>query len=108
LVLCTLVMVLAYEVPVALFVFNECPVRYTSAAALLTMVVTYLPVLRFYERSRLWAICLPFIGTLFLAMTWTSAIRYWRGERARWKGRSYDRRFSANLLLLLLFQLSAL
>jgi hypothetical protein len=31
------------------------------------------------------------IAGLFLAMTWTSAIRYWRGERTRWKGRVYRR-----------------
>ena len=27
---------------------------------------------------------------LFLAMTWTSARRYWSGERSRWKNRSYE------------------
>jgi len=32
---------------------------------------------------------LPVTGLLYVAMTWTSAIRYWRGERSRWKGRSY-------------------
>jgi hypothetical protein len=38
------------------------------------------------------------VGTLpefdrraFLAMTWTSAFRYWRGERTCWKGRVYQR-----------------
>jgi hypothetical protein len=34
---------------------------------------------------------LPLAATLYLAMTWTSALRYWRGERSRWKNRVYDR-----------------
>jgi len=38
----------------------------------------------------LWTLALPVIGTLYLAMTWTSAIRFWRGERARWKDRHYE------------------
>jgi hypothetical protein len=33
------------------------------------------------------------IGLLYLAMTWTSAIRYWKGERAHWKGRVYQQEF---------------
>jgi hypothetical protein len=42
-----------------------------------------------------WALGLPLIAALFLAMTWTSAIRYWRGERTRWKGRIYQRQDSS-------------
>ena len=30
-------------------------------------------------------------STWYLVMTWSSAIRYWRGERARWRDRQYDR-----------------
>jgi hypothetical protein len=29
------------------------------------------------------------VGCLFLGMTWSSAIRYWRGRRSLWKGRQY-------------------
>ncbi|MDV6344487.1 hypothetical protein [Nitrosomonas sp. Is37] len=41
-------------------------------------------------RSMLWVMALPIIGTLFLLMTWTSAFRFWRGERAQWKNRRYE------------------
>ena len=44
----------------------------------------------YYQRSPLWGLALPIIGTLYLAMTWTSALRYWRGERACWKDRRYE------------------
>ena len=44
---------------------------------------------KFYNLPTFWLLTLPFASALFLAMTWTSAIRYWRGERTRWKERSY-------------------
>ncbi len=34
---------------------------------------------------------MPLIGTLFLAMTWHSALRDWGGRRSEWKGRVYGR-----------------
>jgi hopene-associated glycosyltransferase HpnB len=92
LVLCTLLMVLAFWLPVITVVSFNIVARYLSLASLAIMGLTYVPILRFYHRSRAWAFCLPLIAALFLAMTWTSAIRYWRGERTRWKGRSYRRR----------------
>jgi hopene-associated glycosyltransferase HpnB len=91
LVLCTLVMVLVYQAPVLMVVSANILIRYLSMGSLVIMVFTYMPILRFYDRSWAWALCLPLIAALFLAMTWTSAIRYWRGERTRWKGRVYER-----------------
>jgi hypothetical protein len=54
------------------------------------MFFTYTPTLIYYRRSPLWGFALPIIGTLYLAMTWASALRYWRGERACWKDRRYE------------------
>ena len=39
--------------------------------------------------SPLWLVLTPLGASLYLAMTWSSAIRYWRGMRSRWKGRVY-------------------
>ncbi|CAE6503579.1 Hopene-associated glycosyltransferase HpnB [Nitrosomonas nitrosa] len=58
--------------------------------AWIAMIIVYIPVLHYYQLSPLWALALPVIGTLFLLMTWTSAIRFWRGERAQWKNRRYE------------------
>jgi hopene-associated glycosyltransferase HpnB len=91
LVLCTLVMVLVYQVPVVMVASSNILVRYLSLGSLVIMFLTYVPILLFYHRSWAWALSLPLIAALFLAMTWTSAIRYWRGERTRWKGRVYQR-----------------
>jgi hopene-associated glycosyltransferase HpnB len=91
LLLCTGLLVLIFLVPVCgLFALDT----RTQTLALVTsamMLTTYLPVLTYYRRSWLWLPTLPLAATLYLAMTWTSAIRYWRGERSRWKNRVYDR-----------------
>ena len=55
------------------------------------MLTSYLPTLRYYRRSILWAPMLPLIAGLYLLMTWASAMRYWRGQRSEWKGRVYAR-----------------
>jgi len=43
----------------------------------------------YYRRSPAWVLSLPLAALLYLAMTWGSAIGYWRGRRASWKGRVY-------------------
>jgi len=59
--------------------------------ALIAMMGSYLPTIRYYRLPLYWVLTLPAAAVLFLAMTWTSAIRYLRGERSRWKNRSYMR-----------------
>ena len=84
-------MVLVYEVPVFLVASQNILVRFLALVSLAIMFVTYIPILRFYHRSWVWALGLPLVAAFFLGMTWTSAVRYWRGERSRWKGRVHRR-----------------
>jgi len=86
---CTLLMVLAFWAPIAGLATLPAIPALAAAAGLAAMAISYQPILRFYHRSPIWALALPLIGTLYLAMTWHSAIRAWRGERSRWKGRVY-------------------
>ncbi|MEO1052013.1 MAG: glycosyltransferase [Bacteroidota bacterium] len=86
LLLCTAIMAFAYWVPVAYSFVPFYPFQ-LALAAWGIMTVTYIPTLHFYRLSWFWAPLLPFIATLYLGMTWHSAIRYWRGERVRWRGR---------------------
>jgi hopene-associated glycosyltransferase HpnB len=58
--------------------------------ALVAMMLSYLPMLRYYRMRLAWALLLPFGAALYLGMTWSSAIRYWRGVRSRWKDRTYS------------------
>ena len=64
-------------------------VQLLSAFCLASMVLTYLPTLKFYRMSVWWALAMPLIGSLYLAITWTSAINHWRGRTSQWKGRTY-------------------
>lgn len=89
LALCTLLMAVSFVAPVVALVMAPVTGKALGAAALLAMMMSYLPTLRFYERSPAWALALPVVGVLYLAMTWDSAFRYWRGATARWKDRIY-------------------
>lgn len=89
LALCTFTLVLAFAIPVLGLVADRTATLVAAIATCCAMILSYVPVLRFYGRSPLWALGLPLIGILFLAMTWDSALRYWRGEQAVWRGRRY-------------------
>ncbi len=88
---CTLIMSAMFWLAPLAFLFQPTEVTYMiSAVVWFAMVFAYTPTLIYYNRSPVWVIALPVIGTLYLAMTWTSALRYWRGQRASWKNRQYE------------------
>jgi len=89
LILCTALLLAAFWLPLLGAAFGTVPAGILSAVALGAMILSYLPTLAFYSLSRWWALPLPLIGTLYLGMTWTSALRYWRGKRSQWKERTY-------------------
>lgn len=91
----TALMVLAYWVPLIGLFIPDSTVRGLSLLSLMVMMLIYQPTLRYYGLSPLWALAIPAIGTLYLAMTWTSALRYWRGHRSSWKERVYDHQLAA-------------
>jgi hopene-associated glycosyltransferase HpnB len=62
-----------------------------AIAGWLAMAAAYSPLVRFYGLPLVWALTLPAAGALFLAMTVSSAVGYWRGTRASWKARAYGR-----------------
>ena len=91
LALCTAVMVLSFVVPVLGLFLPSGMAKFFSALGLAIMILCYLPTLKFYGLPGRWALALPLIGILYLAMTWTSAMRYWLGRGSHWKGRAYSR-----------------
>jgi len=50
----------------------------------------YLPVLRFYRRSPLWALLLPLAAAFYAGATVHSALAYRQGAGGLWKGRVQD------------------
>jgi len=86
---CTIIMLTSFTMPGIGLLLSPGAMKLLSTFSLAGMALTYLPTLKFYGISGWWALLMPLIGTLYLAMTWTSAIQHWLGETARWKGRTY-------------------
>ncbi len=87
-------MLLTYLAPVA-FAFHPQPVVWRMGlAAWLLMALTYLPTVRFYGLSPLWAPFLPAAAAFYSYATWLSALRYWLGRGGQWKGRAQAARAS--------------
>ena len=91
LAVCTLMLGLSFIAPVAGLLCGDSATIAAALVALVAMSWSYRPTIKFYGLHPLWVASLSFAACLFLAMTWTSAWRYWNGERSRWKNRSYDK-----------------
>lgn len=89
LALCTLIMAVALIIPVAGLFSHDLASISLSALTVIFMALSFIPTLRYYGLNPALGLTLPLSGMLFLAMTWTSAFRYWAGERAVWHGRAY-------------------
>ena len=89
LLLTTFLMVLVFWFPALGLTHRSMIARAASCLGLVSMWASYLPVVRFYRRTPFLVITLPVVALLYLLMTWSSAIRYWSGQRSVWKGRSY-------------------
>ncbi len=86
-------LVVTYLAPVVL-VFAGGRAAWLAAAAWAAMTLAYLPMVRFYALSPLWALLLPAAASVYLAATVDSARRYWQGAGGEWKGRVEWRRRS--------------
>jgi hopene-associated glycosyltransferase HpnB len=81
-------MILTYILPPALLLFGGSTVaRMLGGGAYALMMLSYLPMLRFYGRSPLWALSLPLVAVVYSWASIDSAVRYWRGAGGEWKGR---------------------
>lgn len=59
-----------------------------GGAAWILMCLAYLPALRFYRRSPLWAPLLPLVAAFYLGATVYSGLAHARGRGGQWKGRA--------------------
>lgn len=84
----TVGMALTYLAAPVLAIFADYPANAAAIAAWALMTLAFLPILRFYRVSLLWAVALPLIATAYLAFTLDSAYQYWQGKGGLWKGRS--------------------
>jgi hypothetical protein len=81
-------MFLTYIVPVVLAFSPRPAVWRMSLAAWILMTLTYLPTVRFYRVSPLWAPFMPVAAAFYSYATWLSAVRFWMGHGGQWKGRA--------------------
>lgn len=77
-----------YLLPVVLAFCSQAIVWRMSLAAWALMTITYLPTVRFYRLSPLWAPVLPVAAAFYSYSTCLSAVRYWLGRGGQWKGRA--------------------
>jgi len=59
------------------------------------MTLSFLPMVRFYSLSPLWAPMLPLIAVFYAGATIHSALQYWMGRGGEWKDRVQDTRANA-------------
>ena len=61
-----------------------------GASAWLLMMCGFIPIVRFYSLSPLWAFALPLVAIFYAGATVHSAIQYWLGRGGEWKNRIQD------------------
>ncbi|HUB13673.1 MAG TPA: glycosyltransferase [Acetobacteraceae bacterium] len=85
-----LAMALTWLVPPATALCAHGAARWLGLAAWVMLSASYLPTLRRYRRSPLWAPLLPLVAAFYLAATIGSAVNHYRGRGVAWKGRAYQ------------------
>ena len=86
---------LLYLLPVALLFTASPLLMVAGAVAYSLMFASYLPMVRFYGLSGLWALTLPLSALFYMGATLHSALKYWSGRGGDWKGRTQDVRTSS-------------
>jgi hopene-associated glycosyltransferase HpnB len=81
-------MFFTYLAPLALLLTHNPAARILGFATWLLMSLSFLPTIRFYHLSPLWAPLLPLTALFYSYATWLSAARYWLGRGGQWKGRT--------------------
>lgn len=81
-------MALTFLAPVAASVSGT-EAAWLGLSAWAMMALAYLPTLRLYEQSPMWAPLLPAIALVYIAATVDSARQHWLGRGGEWKGRTH-------------------
>lgn len=82
-------MILVWILPVMLALFGKGTARKLGALAWVASMASFLPTLRRFRMSPLWAVLLPAVAVFYTAATIGSAVDHHRGRGVRWKNRAY-------------------
>lgn len=80
---------LVFLAPPALALFGRGPTRTMATLAWAGSTLSYVPTLRRFRQSPLWALALPAIASFYMAATVGSALDHHRGRGVVWKRRAY-------------------
>ena len=83
-------LLITYMLPLLLSFSGQRVYAAMGVTAWALMTAAYLPMVRFYRKSFLWAAALPAIAVFYAAATLHSAFKYWMGRGGEWKGRAQD------------------
>lgn len=86
----TVAMAIVWLLPPIAAIFWHGPARLFGAIAWSMLMMSYIPTLDRFGRSRLWSAGLPFIALFYMAATIGSAVNHYRGRGVAWKGRAYQ------------------
>ena len=78
-----------YTAPPVLLFFGSWTLL-LGASAWLLMTCCFIPIVRFYSLSPLWALALPLVAIFYAGATVHSAVQYWLGRGGEWKDRVQD------------------
>jgi hopene-associated glycosyltransferase HpnB len=81
-------MTVTYFAPPFLAFIGRYPANAVALSAWALMMFAFLPILRFYRLSPLWAVALPLIAATYSAFTLNSTYQHWRGRGGAWKERN--------------------
>ncbi|NHO32562.1 glycosyltransferase [Acetobacter fallax] len=82
-------MALVWIAPVFFALFSKGLPRRIGLAVCLISMGSYIPTLRRFRMSPLWAILLPVVAVFYTAATVSSAVNHHRGRGVQWKNRAY-------------------
>ncbi len=81
---------LVWLAPPALALFGHGWARWIGLTAWIGAMASYIPTLRRFRQSPLWAIVLPLVAVFYMAATIGSAVDHHRGRGVMWKRRAYQ------------------
>lgn len=90
LALTILAMALIYLAPPLLLLSGKPLPAIFGLTSWFLMMIAYVPALKFYGRSALWAPLLPAVALFYMSATVDSALSYWSGRGGVWKDRIQD------------------
>jgi hopene-associated glycosyltransferase HpnB len=90
LVATTLAMLLTWIVPPVATLSGHGMAFWFGLIAWIVLAMSYLPTLRRFGRSPLWAPFLPLVAAFYMAATIGAAANHYRGRGVAWKGRAYQ------------------